>query len=399
MDAEQASKRARTTSSTASMAAPPDVKTKAENMKHAATVRKPFDGAELDAAVQSLRALAPRDADIDWIALRNLYAERGHLNHKEWTQTCASAERMASILGGPSNAAFRQIFERVLVDGGWDAAVAGSKERPAGARPWIVLVTGLNGIRKTTSVGMPWFKELLLQALAEQYEGEDRTLLPAGSDSFFRQLDFMIATLALEEFKVLYTIDDVALYAQYKDAIFARYRTIAEMLGVLLVRAAQAQGVNLMVETSGRDVGMYKYIEHLQPGDSYRKLVVNFGINELAFAERSVDTRMLSEMKLGRAALARAATDPAGVVKANAGGPYGSQVLAGVQSDSIKVWKEIVSGSVGDVGYGWLKASIGIEARDGAAWRAKAQPQQDLQKARPRAEDTKTNAFEFVSAP
>ena len=38
--------------------------------------------------------------------------------------------------------------------------------------------------------------------------------VPCGGDSFFRQLDFMIATVANERFRKLYATDDVAAYAQ-----------------------------------------------------------------------------------------------------------------------------------------------------------------------------------------
>ena len=99
-------------------------------MKSAATARTPFSDDELDAAVSALKCLAP-EADIDWAALRLLYAERGHLNHKEWAETAASAERLAAILGGPDDAAFRQIFSRVLDGGNWDAAAASASSRPA----------------------------------------------------------------------------------------------------------------------------------------------------------------------------------------------------------------------------------------------------------------------------
>ena len=37
-------------------------------------------------------------------------------------------------------------------------------------KPWVVLVTGVNGIRKTTSVYQPWFKKALAAAL-EQVSG------------------------------------------------------------------------------------------------------------------------------------------------------------------------------------------------------------------------------------
>ena len=137
--------------------------------------------------------------------------------------------------------------------------------------------------------------------------------------------------------------------------------------------------MNVMVETSGRDVGMYQYVDELFPKDTcgYRKLVVNFGINDIGYAERSVDTRMAMEMKIGKAAMGRYAdecTSSAGaaIILANAGGPYGSAVLAGVQADSMRVWQDIVGGGEGDVGHGWFKASIGIEAREEAPWRAQA---------------------------
>ena len=272
--------------------------------------------------------------------------------------------------------------------------------------PASQLVTGLNGIRKTTSVHQPWFKECLRQALGSQFDGAADEL-PAGPDSFFRQLDFMIATIALEQFKTLYALgqdlDDAGCelneqeaaqcikdYATFKEAIFARYRTIAEILGVLLVRACAAKRMNVMVETSGRDVGMYQYVDTLFPGDAggYRKMVINFAINDISFAEDSVDTRMRMEMKLGKAALASAAAECSGaagakIIRANAGGPYGSSVLAGVQADSRSVWQTVLSASEGDVGYTWSKASIAIEASEATPWRARAVPSEDASAATP----------------
>ena len=377
-------------------------------IKSAAAANEPFSDAELDAAMNSLRRLAP-DSSVDWQALRALYAERAHLKHKDWAQTIASAERLEKILGGPGDADFRKIFGRVLDGGNWDAAASVANARatdPGRSPPWIVLVTGLNGIRKTTSVHQPWFKDLLRQALGSAYDPEEpkdfllEDYLPAGSDSFFRQLDFMICTLALEQFERLYALDDVGAYAQFKEAIFARYRTIAEMLGVLLVRAAQKRGLNVMVETSGRDVGMYEYIEALFPDDGslpipYRMLVVNFAINDISFAERSVDARMLSEMAVGRAALAKAEAEPEGVVAANAGGPYGSAVLAGVQADSERVWKQIAAATAeGEVGFGWYKAAIAIDADESAPWQARPLPPGGAE-----ATATATTAFAFGAPP
>jgi hypothetical protein len=164
-------------------------------------------------------------------------------------------------------------------------------------KPWVVLVTGVNGIRKTTSVYQSWFKEALFAALQNSgVEGDGDIAdiasaddLPAGSDSFFRQLDYMIATVANEEFKSLYlTQKEVEGYSELKDAIFMRYRTLAEMLGVLLVKASIAKSINVMVETSGRDIAMFDYVDQFFPSDKYRKLVVHFTINDIEYAERSV---------------------------------------------------------------------------------------------------------------
>lgn len=317
----------------------------------------------------SLQQLAPL-ATTDWAALRDLYAKAAHQTHKEWDSTAVAAQELAGILKGPEDPTFDRMFARVLEDGNFAGAASAASARAEADKPWVVLVTGLNGIRKTTSVGQPWFKKLLAEALGEQFEGA-ASELPDGNDSFFRQLDYMIATLALTEFQRLYTIDEVSAYAKVKDSIFARFRTVAEMLGVLLVREARTRKMNIMVETSGRDIGMYEYVDKFFPDDSYRKLVLNFEINDIGFAERSVDTRMLREMGDGAAALA-ASGDPMNVVQANAGGPYGSAVLSGVQADSRKVWQTIQKGGEGDVGHGWYKASIQINADAEKPWTAKA---------------------------
>ena len=364
----------------------------------------PFAAEEVDSVVNGLKALAGPEvaASLDWEALRALYAESAHKSHKDWPTTEAAADTLAKIIGAPDCGPFSKIFSRVLSDGNFGAAQEAAAARPSDRRPWIVLVTGVNGIRKTTSVHQPWFKACLAQALAGQFDGPCDAL-PDGGDSFFRQLDYMIATLAVESFRALYEQDEVAPYAEEKAAIFGRMRTPAEQLGILLVKDAQRKGMNVMVETSGRDIGMFEYIDHLFPDGAteYRKMVVHFSINELGFAERSVDARMLREMGDGRAAIAALATQAAdtssgvkrkaaadaaeaagaaeamaGVVKANAGGPYGSAVLRGVQADSEAVWSKVSRGGAGEVGGSWLKACIAIEAREleEGGWTARAMP-------------------------
>lgn len=268
---------------------------------------------------------------------------------------------------------------QVIHDGHWVAAAEHSACQWDGDKafhPWVVLVTGLNGIRKTTSVHQPWFKQALANALggnAMPYAGTTETL-PTGTNSFFRQLDYMIATVANEEFRSLYLqtageAGDLAVYSEIKAGIFARYRTLAEMIGILLLKAARRLRMNVMLETSGKDIASFRYVEHLFPEASgYHKLVVHFEINDIRFAETSVDTRMAREMVEGRAAVEDGSTRR--IIAANAGGPYGSQVLAAVQADSERVWAAVVNGAAVDGT--WLKASLNVTAVADGAWTVQA---------------------------
>jgi len=124
----------------------------------------------------------------------------------------------------------------------------------------------LNGIRKTTSINSSWFRNVLFEALETQLNGTDIKLedLPDGTNSFFRQLDFLVATIANVEFQKLYDITDVSLYATLKGAIFARYRTLAEICGMLLVSDAVKKKMNVLIETSGRDIGKLFALKQLK---------------------------------------------------------------------------------------------------------------------------------------
>uniref|UniRef100_A0A7S2UUP8 Uncharacterized protein n=1 Tax=Fibrocapsa japonica TaxID=94617 RepID=A0A7S2UUP8_9STRA len=352
----------------------------AEKLKTSSTDNVTFDNEELQRAIQSLQNCAGSLGDcVDWEALHQLYTASAHLSHKDWGRTERAAEQLANILGNPDEAVFRKTFQRVLEDGNYQGAVDAADKRSLVSKPWVVLVSGLNGIRKTSSIYQPWFQEVLSQALDARYPDEGftelnkKTDLPDGSNSYFRQLDYMVATVANEDFRDLYAIDDVSLYAQVKDAIFSRYRTIAEMLGILLVKHSKQKGINIMLETSGRDVAMYEYIDHCFPDDQYHKLVVNFCINDISFAEQSVDRRMLKEMEDGKAAL-DSDTGALSLIKANAGGPYGSAVLKGVEAASKKVWEEVVAGTAGggEVGKSWYKASLCIDGHATDDWTVRA---------------------------
>lgn len=343
----------------------------------------PFIDSELDEAIRSIQNIAAEDAGIDYDALRNILAEVAHLSHKDWTRTGDNAERVGKILlpSGMSEEA-RYMLERIVKEGNWDGAV-----EHASSQPWAVLVTGVNGIRKTTSMYQSWFPELLAEALVAppgKPASFDSNVLPCGDNGFFRQLDHMIAILCNEDFAKLYALtgeemksvsanDDppkevIQKYSDLKAAIFTRYRTLSELLGVLLLREAQKNNLNCMMETSGRDVAMFHYVEHFFP-DRYNKLALHFTINELSHAQSSVDTRMVAEMKTGINAVKEG--DVRKMMYANVGGPYGSEVLPGVQEASDRVWNDVVLKNDG-VGEDWYKATIAINAHPTEPWTAQA---------------------------
>jgi len=230
----------------------------------------------------------------------------------------------------------------------------------------------------------PWFPQLLREALqAPPGAPTNPESVPDGSNSFFRQLDHIIATLCNEEFATLYRLvrdctseqqqqppskSVIQQYSDFKAALFTRYRTLSELLGVVLLTHAQASQLNCLLETSGRDVAMFHYVDHFFPADSqYHKLALHFTINHIECAKTSVDQRMVQEIKAG----VRATTtqqDAFAVIDANAGGPYGSDVLEGVQADSDRVWEtEVLAGKVGT---DWYKATIQINAHATEPWTA-----------------------------
>jgi hypothetical protein len=191
----------------------------------------------------------------------------------------------------------------------------------------------------------------------------------------------MIATLCNEEFSHLYQLTAeqmekdrdlsktlIRQYSDLKASIFVRYRTLSELLGILLLREAQERQISCMMETSGRDVAMFKYIDEFFP-IGYNKLALHFTINDLSCAQESVDRRMEEEIRMGVAAIHE--DDVLRIIDANAGGPYGSEVLPAVQEASDKVWNDVVMKDDG-VGLDWYKATICINAHPTMPWTAQA---------------------------
>ena len=332
----------------------------------------PFNTDELDSIIKSFRNIVPAGAQLDESRLKEFIEKYAHMTHKVWEKTDEAAKILCTILNDPSDPTFQAMFQRVLNEGGYSTALQHARTQRKTkklSKPWVVLVTGLNGIRKTTAMQQPWFETVLHEALASQLKDMDETVdmgdLPTAKNSFFRQLDFMVATIANEEFRKLYKMKEVGIYAKHKDAVFARYRTMAEILGMLLCKAVNKECMNCLVETSGRDIAMFEYIDYCFPAENYNKLVVHFTINDISFAERSVDKRMKGELLAGQEAAAR--DNIFDIIQSNAGGPYGSAQLKGVQEASDITLGKVLSGETELNGH-WYKARIAINASEEKPW-------------------------------
>ena len=386
-----------------------DLATRATQMTDRATSNTPFTTDEVQGIVNSVQNICPQTYNISFEALEELLQEVAHLSHKDWTVTDANAQKLGQVLfaknddnhqsstsaGFSQDERARQLLERILTEGNWDAAAHHATTRSsdkASTTPWAVLVTGVNGIRKTTSLYQEWFAPLLQEALVvpkignDDKDDVDANFLPTGQNSFFRQLDHMIATLCNEDFALLYKLTSellqlsdendsnvdpspevVAQYTNLKAAIFARYRTLSELLGALLLQEAQLVQSNCLMETSGKDIAMFHYVDHFFP-KGYRKLALHFRINDLELAKSSVDSRMVREIQTGMSAIT--SEDVFDVIYSNAGGPYGSQVLNDIQADSDRVWNEVVMNPDTSVGDDWYKATIQINAHLDKPWTA-----------------------------
>ena len=234
-----------------------EIKSRISKVKHSVANSIPFDDSEIDSALQSLRNVAGNHVnELNIQAIKSFLIENAHKTHKRWDETANMAIRLQKILLPTSDndeeqdhhheqrqhhqELLDQMFQHVLQGGNWEGASQHALK--SSGKPWVVLITGVNGIRKTTSLYQSWFPKVLRTALIHHCGSEQvATLeqereLPNGSNSFFRQLDYMVATVSNEEFQALYRIEDTALYAKLKDAIFSRYRTFAEIIGLLLVR-------------------------------------------------------------------------------------------------------------------------------------------------------------------
>lgn len=364
---------------------PEELEFECQKLVQRTVTNQAFTVEELQSSEKSLKNLANLCGKlIDYAAYKKILYKEAHLNFKQsFPRTALAASSLEKLLGEPSDPSFKKMFARVLQEGNFEVAAAYAKRNfklspktttvpeqthdvPQNKKPWVVLVTGLNGIRKTSSINSSWFQQILFEAIENQLgnTGITQKDLPDGSNSYFRQIDFIVSTIANEEFKKMYSIKDVGIYAKLKNAIFCRYRTLSEIIGMLLVGDAVKKRMNVFIETSGRDTSMFDYVDYCFPKQDYNKLVVHFTINDISYAQASVDKRMSFEMKKGNDALKVGGVERVlGLIQANSGGPFGSADLPAIQMESSKTHGAIFNKD-SNLCREWFKADILIEGRD-----------------------------------
>ena len=130
------------------------------------------------------------DIVIDQRRLEELFVKYSQLSHKVYSRSEEAADQLKDLIGTPDDEMFRLMFKRVLQDGNWFGAadkgelaktIRQGQEYLGQVKPWAVLVTGLNGIRKTTTINMPWFKEVLQDSLRGQVSDDMLESLPTGT--------------------------------------------------------------------------------------------------------------------------------------------------------------------------------------------------------------------------
>ena len=355
--------------------------------RHPRWLQFPFTKLELEYAMQSIDNLNMINFERDARqSLEELITKTAHLPPKDWLRIAKqwSRSHFREALMGPAvkYSPFRSLLGHCLDDGGWDRAVAAAEKRPAGYTPWLVLLTGVAGARKKSSILQPWFKEATAHTLKrthdaaldndhvelrEYEDGEEE--LPHGEDSFYLQLGSIIAVIANVEMRLVYAgpgtqLQNVDRFAEEKESIFIRYRTYALMLATFIIQEAAALGVNVIIEVDHQrthhnwpaDLHFHRYIEALFPGVpphrrtlfpslmGYRKLVLHYDVDDLGIAAFANDRRLLCEMKLGHGAQQRGAV-PGGlreVIDAVQGGAQGKDWLVENQLAARALWKQII---------------------------------------------------------
>ncbi len=137
--------------------------------------------------------------------------------------TAAILERVRSASGGADAGAVRHALREEL-----QRALSGGGPTDVGPSPWVVLVTGVNGVGKTTTIGK----------LAAMHRAAGRSVLVVAADTFRAA-----------------AIEQLAAWAERTSADIVRHGQGADPSAVVFdgLRAARARGADVvLVDTAGR---------------------------------------------------------------------------------------------------------------------------------------------------
>src|SRR5262249_11424187 len=139
------------------------------------------------------------------------------------TQVLQSVREQCAAEREPVEAAVRGALRRAI-----EQALGEASPKPRTAKPWVILVSGVHGVGKTTSIGK----------LAARFRGEGDEILLVGADTFRAA-----------------AIDQLSIWAERVGVDLVRHQSGADPAAVAFdgMKAAVARGVDVvLVDTAGR---------------------------------------------------------------------------------------------------------------------------------------------------
>jgi hypothetical protein len=168
-------------------------------------------------------------------------------------------------------------------------------------KPWVVVIMGLNGIRKTTAMKDDQIKTLIYEALPKKIQDYyDKDFMPSANNSFFRQLDFIVPSLASKFFEMLKDLNSIDLYKLGKHKIFSTYGLFFGNWLNIISNCIGSVGCNMLIEATGQNYLQSHLInrnEKFSAYNKYNKLIIRFSITEdnLSIIGDTIDKRFEEE--------------------------------------------------------------------------------------------------------
>jgi hypothetical protein len=161
--------------------------------------------------------------------------------------------------------------------------------------PWIVVVMGLNAIRKTTAM-----KQLDLPILINSVLPHINTkYIPTANNSFFRQLDYLVPSIASGLFLKLRNIEDIKYYKIGKQLLFSKLATLNGLWLNVVSNIIGKLDYNMLIEATGTNFGQVDLINDNPNFNNYNKLIIRFNVDQtqLKIVGESITTRFDEEFK------------------------------------------------------------------------------------------------------